>query len=145
MADSNPLDRLTLLTAVSLEMPIAVVSMLSKEHKNQLKILSQFGMKIQDPKSQSTFCKYTLEKNDVLVIPDTKNDSRFSQDPLVHGDQAIEFYAGAPLVSQDGKRVGTLCVMDHRIRTWSQRSTMTLRLLSEFALEIALVTLLGNP
>jgi PAS domain S-box-containing protein len=47
----------------------------------------------------------------LLVVPDGREDPRFADHPLVveHG---LVFYAGAPVLSADGHRIGTLCVLD---------------------------------
>jgi PAS domain S-box-containing protein len=56
-------------------------------------------------------CEHTLQSDHALVVPDAAADPRFASDPLVVGGQA-RFYAGAPLVSRDGHRLGTLAVID---------------------------------
>lgn len=58
------------------------------------------------------FCNYTLEAPEALIIPDTRADSRFRDNPLVIGQPGIRFYAGIPLRTPDDLSIGTLCVMD---------------------------------
>jgi len=58
-----------------------------------------------------SFCVYTLDAGEVTVIEDLSADERFETNPFVTED-GVRFYAGAPLVTSDGHRLGTLCVLD---------------------------------
>lgn len=60
----------------------------------------------------TSFCAFTILKDEVLVINDAKKDKRFSANPHVTGGLAIAFYAGAPIVSSDGFCIGTVCALD---------------------------------
>jgi diguanylate cyclase (GGDEF)-like protein len=64
------------------------------------------------------------------VVPDTLEDPRLREDPLVTGEPFIRFYAGHPLRLVDGSRVGTLCVMDTRPRRLREADLETLRFLA---------------
>ncbi|MEK7425651.1 MAG: EAL domain-containing protein [Actinomycetota bacterium] len=59
-----------------------------------------------------SFCAHTVCGDELLEIPDAQQDPRFATNPLVVGDPAIRFYAGVPLSTWDGYKLGTLCVMD---------------------------------
>jgi PAS domain S-box-containing protein len=57
-------------------------------------------------------CRYVVQDNDLLVIPDLSTDSRTRDNPLVTDDPRIRFYAGAPLTTASGHVLGALCVID---------------------------------
>ncbi len=63
-----------------------------------------------------SLCAHALLTNDVLVIPDARDDPRFASNVLVAGEPFIRFYAGAPLVTPRGHVIGTLCIIDDKPR-----------------------------
>ena len=59
----------------------------------------------------SAFCSHTiLSKQGICVVPDTIEDARFRQNSLVTGGPKLRFYAGAPLISPEGFKLGTFCI-----------------------------------
>ncbi|MCW6509998.1 EAL domain-containing protein [Hyphomicrobiales bacterium BP6-180914] len=73
---------------------------------------AQAGFAITETPRAVSFCTHTIRSDDVLTVLDTRSDTRFAQNPLVTGPPFIRFYAGAPLVTSDGHRLGALCVAD---------------------------------
>lgn len=106
-------DRLTILAARLFCVPVAFVSLI--DDKRQF-FKSRYGLQITETSRRVAFCHHTLESDDILCIPDALDDPRFSDSPLVLGYPFIRFYAGVPLVTPDGHRIGTLCLTDNHPR-----------------------------
>lgn len=75
------------------------------------------GLKVTETPLQISFCTHAVSADNLLVVPDAREDLRFAANPLVTGEPHIRFYAGVPLrvkATTACKRVpvGTLCVAD---------------------------------
>ncbi len=75
------------------------------------------------------FCAHTVLQREPLVIRDAKKDRRFANNELVTGEPHLRFYAGFPLVNQQGLAVGTLCAMDRKPRELSAKQEKAMRAL----------------
>jgi serine/threonine-protein kinase len=86
-----------------------------------------------------SFCGHCINHRHPLVVEDTHKDPRFADNPLVTGDPHIRFYAGVPLLVEEGSSVGALSVADRRPRTITPRQVESLeRLARQIARELRL-------
>lgn len=115
--DEPSFDDLTRLAATAFDVPIALVSLVDSERQW---FKSRVGLGVCQTSRDWAFCAHTIESDDVLEVPDARADPRFAANPLVTGAPHVRFYAGAPLKTTDGHRVGTLCVIDQTPRRLSQ-------------------------
>ncbi|BAZ10542.1 multi-sensor hybrid multi-kinase [Calothrix sp. NIES-4071] len=106
-------DRITSLAARLFNMPITLVSLVD-ESRGWFK--SAYGFEMREVRRDTTICSFALLSNEVLVIPDTRQDNRLACNPFVLSDPGLRFYAGAPLLTQDGFNLGTLCLLDTKPR-----------------------------
>jgi len=120
-------DRVTRLAARALQTPIAVVSLLD-ETREWFK--SRVGLQYIKTPREASFCAHTIDNHCPLVVPDAALDSRFSSNPIVTGEPRVRAYLGIPIFTLDGQFIGTLCVVDHKPREFSEDDIATL---SEFA------------
>ena len=61
------------------------------------------------------FCAHVVKRkaeDGVMVVPDATKDPRFANNGLVTDGPMIRYYAGAPLISPEGDRLGSFCVID---------------------------------
>lgn len=93
--------------------PIALVSLVT-DSRQWFK--ARVGLAICETPLDQSICRHGLSSRDLLVIPDLTLDPRTAASPLVVEDPSLRFYAGAPLVTEDGVALGMLCVMDHAPR-----------------------------
>lgn len=95
-----------------------------------------------------SFCGHTILQRDPLIIPDTFEDPRFADNPLVLGEPYLRFYAGFPLITANGFVVGSLCAISRQPHQLSQEQISELQRLAkltvqqlEYLRESALLTL----
>lgn len=106
-------DRITDLASDLFDMPIALISLIDTDRQW---IKASCGLNVPELPRDLAFCAYTILEDDVLSIPDTTRDDRFAENPFVAGDMAVRFYCGAPLIAENGHRLGSLCVVDTKPR-----------------------------
>ena len=63
---------------------------------------------------EESFCHYVLESDQVMIVPDARSDMRLQNYAAVTRQAGIRFYAGAPITTHDGHRLGSLCVIDQK-------------------------------
>ena len=83
------------------------------------------GLEIRETPRDLSFCSYTIHHDTMFVVPDALTDPRFADNPMVSGEPRLRFYAGRP-VRIDGRRVGTLCVVDSRPRQLGEEDLQAL-------------------
>lgn len=131
--DTLPEERFERITRIAqrlFDVPIASITLVDA---NRQWFKSCLGLAFTETSRDIAFCAHAILSDDVLVIPDTLLDPRFSDNPLVTGDPYIRFYAGQPLKGPDGYNVGTLCIIDDRPRQMSSADLQSLRDLSHWA------------
>ncbi len=107
-------DDLTALASSICQTPIALISMVDE---NRQWFKSHYGIDEQETTVEHSFCTYAIASpNNILIVPDAKQDLRFYDNPLVTGELDITFYAGVPLVNSEGFALGSLCVIDHHTK-----------------------------
>ena len=120
-------DDLTRLAAQVLGAPIALVSLIDRDRQW---FKSRVGVEVCSTPRDMAFCDHAIRHREVMVVEDASRDPRFATNPLVVGEPFIRFYAGAPLLTDEGFALGTLCVIDHQPRVFGPAQRETLALLA---------------
>lgn len=131
LLDSVPdpqLDRLTKIAQQSFGVDIALVSLIDSRRQW---FKSSQGLDVSETGRDISFCGHAILNQDVLVVENALEDPRFIDNPLVLQAPHIRFYAGAPLCTTAGYRIGTLCIIDSRSRHFNDQDVALLRELAD--------------
>lgn len=109
------LDRLTELAVALFGAGSAAVGLVDAHHE---RFLSCHGASFDAVDREETVCTYAILEDDLTVIEDLDDDPRFTGQTAA---AELGFYAGAPLVTPDGRAIGTFCVHDTEPRTFDDR------------------------
>ncbi|MEM7184006.1 MAG: GAF domain-containing protein [Spirochaetota bacterium] len=101
-------DRITRLASQLLGVNIALVSLVDE---NRQWFKSKCGLDAPETPRDISFCGHAIMKDEIFYIPNSLEDERFHDNPLVTGPPHVIFYAGKPLKTKSGHNIGTLCMI----------------------------------
>lgn len=117
-------ERVTRLASRLVGVPISALTLI--DGKRQW-FKSVQGLTESETSRDISFCGHAIHGDDLFVVADATMDERFADNPLVTGNPGIRFYAGHPVRSPDGQKVGTLCVIDTEPRELTENQIEDLR------------------
>lgn len=128
-SDPEPLfDNLVNMASEICETPRAFISFIDKDRQW---FKSRKGIDLNETPRSLSFCGHTILQDEVMLIPDTRKDERFCDNPFVTNDPGVRFYAGATLRSSSGHAYGTLCVIDTNPKSLTPKQIELLKMLSK--------------
>ncbi len=113
-------DRLARLAARAVGAPVALVTAVDRDRqyfKSCLGLPEPWATRRETPLSHS-FCQHVVAAREPVIIADARKDSRLL-DNLAIRDLGVIAYLGVPLIISEGEAIGTLCVIDHEPRIWT--------------------------
>lgn len=128
-------DDITRIASIICNAPIALISFVDS-YRQWFKSRVGLDIAINETPRDQAFCTYAIvHPNELMIVEDAQKDRRFASNPLVTGQPHIRFYAGAPLVTDEGHALGTLCVIDTKPNTIDPQQVEALRALARQATE----------
>jgi len=117
-----------------LGVPMALVTLVDRDTQS---LPGAFGWHFGRVTSrEAAFCGYTILGDHVLEVGDALADRRFTDNVLVNEEPYLRFYAGAPLISPEGHRLGSVCGLDTQPRELADWQRETLRELAQTVIDI---------
>ncbi len=132
--DTDPeaaFDDLTLLASFVCKTPIALITLIDE---NRQWVKSRIGLSILETSRDVAFCSRAILQQEIFEVPNALEDERFRNNPLVVSEPHIRFYAGMPLITEDGYALGALCVIDQKPRELAPDQRDALKALSRLVL-----------
>lgn len=129
----NDFDDLAIIASELAGTPISAISLIDYD-RQWLK--AKVGLAGTEIKREISFCSHAIQEDTHMVIPNTLEDDRFSLNPLVLHSPGIKFYAGFPLVTPRGFKIGTLCVLDQKPRKLSESKLNALSKLAQQVMKL---------
>lgn len=117
------------------DVPVAMITLIDEQwqytHGDSAKAGRMgVGEPERGPQRSDSMCGHVVAGGAALVVPDVQRDPRFAANPALI-ENAIRFYAGAPLRDAEGHILGTLCLLDTQPRTMSLRDAKLLESMAD--------------
>lgn len=112
--------------------PISTITIIDE---NRQWFKAKQGVENSEGPRELSFCAHAIVQPDrPFIIEDAREDERFSDNPLTIGSPYVVFYAGIPLVAENGMPLGTLCVIDSTPKRLKEEQVVALKALASQAM-----------
>jgi ribonuclease BN (tRNA processing enzyme)/FixJ family two-component response regulator len=124
-------DRVARLAAALFDVPMVTITLVDEDRQW---FKSCVGVSDKEGSRDASFCAHVVYNREPMIVPDAFQDDRFADNPFVINEPRIRFYAGYPLILDNGSCIGTLCLIDRRPRTLTDSDLERLHDLANIAL-----------
>jgi len=108
------------LCAIAAKLLGTSISHVSLVDENEQIFGGQVGLDVDRTAREVAFCAHTIMTSKPFVVENADSDPRFSLNPLVTDKPGIKSYLGIPLETSPGIRIGALCAVDRKPRSFSE-------------------------
>lgn len=119
---------ITRITKSLFNVPIVAITLIDE---NRQWFKSNQGLNSCETNRETSFCAHAILQDDIFKVLDPLKDPRFADNPFVTGPPYIRFYAGYPVKAKNGKKLGTLCIIDNKPRQFSEDELSRLKDMAE--------------
>ncbi|MDO7743357.1 MAG: GAF domain-containing sensor histidine kinase [Pedobacter sp.] len=121
-------DAIASIAAAICGIPISLITFIDDERQY---FKSHIGTDFTENQRELSFCTHAIASSeDILIVQDATKDVRFADNPMVTGPTKLVFYAGVPLVNEEGYALGTICVIDQKVHDLSAEQVAALKSLA---------------
>lgn len=125
-------DEIVQLASQLTKTPISLITLLDT---NRQWFKAKVGIDIDSSDRPSAVCNYTIQGDSLFEVEDLRADKRFESNAMVKGGPKLRYYAGMPLITSDGYKLGALCVLDVKNRSgMTEEQSFALRVLARQAM-----------
>lgn len=117
-------DKMAALAARIFNMPIAIISLVDED---RIWFKAHHGLEVEQIDRAPGLCASAILSDELYLVESARTDPRTLANPLVASEFGLQFYAAAPLRTQDGHNLGTFCVIDHKPRYLNQDQQQILK------------------
>ena len=125
-------NKITELAAQIFNVPIALISLVDTD---RIWFKSHFGIDVEQIDMAPGLCASAILSEEVYLVEDARRDPRCLANPLVTDSFGLQFYAAAPLTTQDGYNLGTFCIIDKRPRFINSDQQRILKLMASIVMD----------
>ncbi|WP_242917376.1 GAF domain-containing protein [Pontibacter liquoris] len=121
------------MAAYIFRVPIAFVNFVAEEN---ILIKASVGIEgLGEVRREIGLCSLAVLRDEVTVFENARLEQRLATNPLVHGAFGLQFYAGAPIRTPDGIRIGVVAIADKQPRTFSREAEQMLEALAAIVMD----------
>jgi len=133
-APEKSFNNIAKLATLLFELPISLISFIDTD---SVFLKAQIGVEghTHTPRGNS-LCSTALLTNKVTVFEDIpKMDPCLLINPALVAELGFNFYAGAPITTPDGFRIGVICVIGNEKRSFSEKDKELLQALAQIVMD----------
>lgn len=121
---SDTFQHVVTLTANIFEVPMALVNFVGQQ---VIFTESSIGVEgVREVDRAISICSRAILQDEVTVFENAREDHCLKENPFVHGEFGLQFYAAAPLKTPDGFNIGVLVIVDRKPRAFSKEDKIML-------------------